>query len=73
MRIFVCAKCFNSGGTLQNQGTHKQPLYSHAPGKCGAINYLVRNEIYSRLYPHLFWLPLLNIGVDFNREEIFLK
>jgi len=32
MRGYVCAKCFNHGGTLVNRGLRHQPLYVHAPG-----------------------------------------
>jgi len=66
MNIFVCAKCFNPGGTLENKGTRKQPLYVHAQGRCKPINWRARNDIYQRLY-HEFWSGLLNIGVDYER------
>ena len=68
MRVFVCSRCFNSGGTMVNQGTHREPLYVHSPGQCRELNYEARNDIYGRNYPH-FWGFLNNIGVDYNREE----
>ncbi len=71
LRFFVCAKCFNAKGTLENRGNHKQPLYMHPVGKCLPMNYQVRNEIMARRYPHLFWLPLLCLGLDFNHEEVY--
>jgi hypothetical protein len=68
MRGFVCAICFNHGGTLVNKGHGRQPLYVHAQGQCKPINYQVKYEIYSRR-PE-FWLFLTNLGVDHNREEL---
>ena len=69
VRIFICSKCFNSGGTLLNKGTHREPWYVHYPGQCQEFNDRVRNEIYARNYPG-FWLFLTNVGVDFDREEL---
>lgn len=70
MKIFVCSKCYNAAGTLQNIGSHKNPNYVHA-GKCPPKNYMAMYEIYSRMRPDLFWLPLLNIGVDY--EKFYIK
>jgi hypothetical protein len=29
VRVYVCKECRQPGGTLENIGTHKEPLYVH--------------------------------------------
>lgn len=70
VRRFVCAKCFNPGGTLANIGDSRRPMYVHAFNKCGEVNYEMRNRVYQQNFPRLFWLPLLNLGLDYNHEEV---
>ena len=41
---YVCAKCFNSGGTMINVGTRSRPAYIHR-GICPPVDIKMMNRI----------------------------
>jgi hypothetical protein len=45
VRIIVCGKCFNTGGSMERVGKNS---YIHARGQCGILNTEMRYRIYGK-------------------------